>query len=171
MLQNSPVTFWLLCLWYQCQCVHTSIPYLAALYIVNLVNQTHKWLTRTHTDNMEPKQQTIQSSFPNHLPAIGRLENHISTPLLLSEIILTNIVKRTWTSTYFHVKQWGIIRVECHCNVVQYNRVFAYITAVTETEHKSHFQSTKYIPSLIIMGELWDVFVRIWEIDLYLAMY
>ena len=35
-----------------------------------------------------------------------------------------------------------------------------YITAVAETEYKSQFKPTKYIPYLGVMGELWDVF---WE--------
>ena len=38
-----------------------------------------------------------------------------------------------------------------------------YITAVTETEYKSEYQPTKYIPYLALLGELWDVFCKDFE--------
>ena len=40
---------------------------------------------------------------------------------------------------------------------------YIYNTAVNDAEYESEFESTKYIPYLALMGELWDVFVRIWE--------
>ena len=38
-----------------------------------------------------------------------------------------------------------------------------YITAVAETEYKSEFEPTKYIPYLTLTGELWYVFCKDFE--------
>ena len=38
-----------------------------------------------------------------------------------------------------------------------------YITAVTETQYKSQFEPTKYIPYLALMVKLWDVFCEDFE--------
>ena len=46
--------------------------------------------------------------------------------------------------------------VECCYNAVRHN--IAYITAVTEVENKSEFETTKVTPYLAVTGELWGVF-------------
>ena len=45
----------------------------------------------------------------------------------------------------------------CAVITLQYNDI-AYISAVTEVQYKSEFESTKDTPYLALMGELWGVF-------------
>ena len=57
----------------------------------------------------------------------------------------------------YYVQLYQIVTDKYSYNAVKKHDI-AYITALTETEYKSEFEPTKYIPYLALTSELWDVF-------------